>query len=100
MENSCLRLHASCAENIIHDRLHASMFHHLLRCWHAHVTVGVNRPWISCCRTGRGSGGGSGGGSGCGRISCCGGNGCRCGYDYESGGDDSGSSGKFYFKDT
>ncbi len=83
-ENSCLHLHASCMENIIHDRLHASMFHHLLRCWHALITVGVNRPWISCCRTGRGSGG----------------NGCGCGYGYGSGGDDGSGGGKFYFKDT
>ncbi len=68
-ENSCLCLHASCAENIIHDRLHASMFHHLLRRWRAHVTVGVDRPWIRCCRTGRGGNSSGGGGSGCGRIS-------------------------------
>ncbi len=101
-ENSCLHLHVSCMQNIIHNRLHALMFYHLSRRWRARITVGVNRPWISCCRNGQGGGGGGGGGggSGCSRISCCSGNGCGCGYGYGSGGNDGGSGGKFYFEYT
>ncbi len=72
------------------------MFQHLLHCWRARITVSVNRPWISCCRTGQGGGGGGGGGSSYGRISCCGGNNCECGYSYGSRGNDGGGSGKLF----
>jgi hypothetical protein len=85
-------------ENILHNRLHASMFHHHLCRWRAHVAIGVNRPWISCCSFGRGSGG-CGGASNCGRISCYGGNGC-CGYSYGFGSRGDSGGGKFYFKYT
>jgi hypothetical protein len=84
MKNNCLHMHPSCMEDMIHDQLHASVFHHLSCRWRAHIAIGVDRPWISCCCHGRGCSGG-GGGSGCGRISCCGGNGCGCGYRYGYG---------------